>query len=74
MPNRTICQVLSEMREAHKTHNYSYLPGLIEELQTMANRMESALYDQNDLDYARREVKKLDKKIQEMKDKLGETE
>lgn len=43
--NRTICDVLSEMRKCHETHNYAYLPGLIEEAQSMANRMEAALSD-----------------------------
>jgi len=48
-PNRMYCSVLDEMRETMKTHNFSYLPGLIEELQTIGNRMESALDTQNDL-------------------------
>ena len=43
MPYRTICDVLNEMRSCYKTRNFSYLPGLIEELQTMGNRMEAAL-------------------------------
>lgn len=41
--NRVLCDVLHEMRECTKTGNYSYLPGLIEEAQSMANRMESKL-------------------------------
>jgi len=45
MPSRLICDVLYEMRACHKTRNYAYLNGLIEEVQTMANRMESALED-----------------------------
>lgn len=55
MPNRTICNVLEEMRQCHETRNFSYLLGLIEEAQSMANRMEAALYDQSDLDRARRD-------------------
>lgn len=43
MPNRYICDVLEEMRKCHETRNFSYLLGLIEEAQTMANRMESSL-------------------------------
>jgi len=74
MPNRTICSVFNEMRKAHKTRNYSYLPGLIEEAQSMANRMEEALYDQNDLRYARVEYKKLKKQIDKMRDDLGKGE
>ncbi len=48
MPNRTLCNVLDEMRKANKTRNYSSLLGLIEEAQSMGNRMESALYDKRD--------------------------
>ena len=40
---RTLCSILSNMRDLHKTHNYSYLPGLIEEAQYRAERMENAL-------------------------------
>lgn len=65
-PNRTICDVLREMRECTKTQNYSYLLGLIEEAQTMANRMEAALWDQNDIEYARKQHKKLKKEIEQM--------
>jgi hypothetical protein len=43
MPSRYICDVLDEMRSCDKTKNYSYLPGLIEEAQVLANRMEAAL-------------------------------
>ena len=42
-PNRTMCDVLEEMRKANKIRNYSYLSGLIEEVQVMGNRMEAAL-------------------------------
>jgi len=45
MPNRYVCDVLSEMRTMHKTRNYSGLMGLIEEAQTLVNRMEAALSD-----------------------------
>jgi hypothetical protein len=41
--NRSICAALQEMRFAYKTRNFSYLNGLIEEAQSYANRMESAL-------------------------------
>jgi len=43
MPERYMCAVLDEMRAMHKTRNYSGLLGLIEEVQTMANRMEAAI-------------------------------
>ena len=40
MANRYLCTVLDEMRECVKTLNFSYLLGLIEEVQTLGNRME----------------------------------
>jgi len=49
MPNRFVCDVLKEMRKCNETRNFSYLPGLIEEAQTMVNRMEARLEDYADL-------------------------
>ena len=37
------------MRDCVKTSNFSYLSGLIEEAQSLANRMESRLYEIRDL-------------------------
>lgn len=65
--NRTICDALEAMRKAYETRNFSYLMGLVEEIQNMANRMESALYDQSDLDYARKELKELKVEIKKLK-------
>jgi len=67
IPNRTLCNVLEEMRVAYKTRNFSYLLGLIEEAQVMGNRMEAGLWDQNDLETAREEVKRLNKIIEKLK-------
>ena len=66
VPNRTLCDVLEEMRKCFKTRNFSYLPGLIEEAQTMGNRMERALWDQHDVERLRNERKKLEKEIKEL--------
>lgn len=40
---RYLCDILEDMRKCYKTRNFSYLPGLIEELQYRANRMENSL-------------------------------
>lgn len=48
-PNRTLCSVLEAMRDCDKTKNYSYLLGLVEEAQMLANRMEAGLADKEDL-------------------------
>lgn len=46
--NRTMCAVLDEMRSCHKTHNYAPILGLIEEVQSMGNRMESSIGEVKD--------------------------
>ncbi len=73
-PNRTVCDVLSEMRECYKTHNFSYMLGLIEEVQSMANRMESALSDKGDVrkwvlrrQELKDEIKKLTEQVNDLK-------
>lgn len=57
MSNRLVCEVLEEARTCHKTRNYSYLPGLLEEIQTMVNRMESALSEKRDYEHWHKKVK-----------------
>lgn len=64
-PNRTLCDVLREMRTCYKTRNFSGLMGLIEEAQIMGNRMEASLYDKVDLDRARKELAKIKKEIKD---------
>ena len=64
--NRTMCDVLSEMRKCCETGNYSYLPGLIEEVQSMGNKMESKLEDVKDLANTRTYLKELKKEYNEL--------
>lgn len=64
MPNRLVCNVLDEMRECSKTRNFSYLDGLIEEVQTLVNRMEGKLLDN-------KELGELDERIRESKSDLS---
>lgn len=64
MTNRYICTVLDEMRKACETRNFSYLPGLIEEVQSLASRMESALYDQKDYAALSEKLSKLNKEVE----------
>jgi len=63
IPNRTLCDVLEEMRECYKTHNYSYLMGLVEEAQGMGRRMEAGLWDKS------AKIYKLKTKIKKLKGK-----
>jgi len=74
MPNRYICAVLDAIRDCDKTKNYSYLLGLVEEAQVLANRMEAALHDRKDLKYdhtKHRELKAQIKKLEAKKKKLN---
>ena len=59
MSNRYICSVLDEMRDCVKTSNFSYLSGLIEEAQSLANRMESRLYEIKDFEKLHEDIRKL---------------
>jgi cell division protein FtsB len=62
------------MRACHKTRNYSSLLSLIEEAQSMGNRMESALGDKRDvreMQEERQELKAEIKKLRDVKEKLG---
>lgn len=70
--NRTICDVFSDMRKANETRNYSYLLGLIEEAQTMANKMEAKLSDIKDLEGVREDVKTLEKRRKELRKEIAE--
>ena len=72
--NRYICDVLQEMRECTKTLNFSYLLGLIEEVQTLASRMEAKLYDIKDFERLHEEIKALQKKKKKLEEKVEELE
>ena len=74
MPNRLLCAVLDEMRECVKTTNFSYLPGLIEEAQSLGNRMESHLYDIKDFNRLNKDIKDLKKKKKKLKEEVEEVE
>jgi hypothetical protein len=71
MPNRLLCAVLDEMRECVKTSNFSYLSGLIEETQSLANRMESRLYDMKDHDRLLDDIRDLKTKKNKLKEEVG---
>ncbi len=62
-PNRNICTVLEEMRACYKTRNFAPVLGLIEEVQSLANRMEAGLDDQRDINSLLDTKKKLKRDI-----------
>lgn len=72
--HRTACKALEEMRDAYRTRNFSYLLGLIEELQSMVNRMEAGLDTKRDLTDLQAEVKKLRHEKRKLKEQIEETE
>ena len=74
MANRYLCDVLSEMRKCVKTLNFSYLLGLIEEAQTLANRMEARLFEIKDYERLHKEIKDLEKKKKKLEKEVEELE
>ena len=71
MANRYLCDVLREMRKCVKTLNFSYLSGLIEEVQTLGSRMESKLFDIKDFDRLHEEIRDLKKKKKKLEKEVG---
>ena len=70
MPNRLVCNVLDEMRECCKTRNFSYLDGLIEEVQTLVNRMEAKLHDSKDTEDLNEEIREGKVELKRLKQKI----
>ena len=64
--NRVLCDVLEEMRKSLETLNLGYMAGLIEEAQSMANRMEAGLGDKRDHKRLLQDIKRLKKKRKEL--------
>ena len=72
-PERNMCDVLHEMRSCVETSNFSYLKGLIEEGQSYASRMESAL-ESLDTEWEHRKIKALKTKKRELKASITKLE
>lgn len=72
MGGRIICYILDDIRSCHKTRNYSYLPGLIEELQYRANRMEDRLERVSNYERLERRLTGLKAEIKELEAKKEE--
>lgn len=74
MPHRYACTVLDEMRVAVKVGRIDMVSGLIEELQTLVNRMEAGLHEYKDMGYDLKQHHKLRKEIAAMEDITGTDE
>jgi uncharacterized protein Yka (UPF0111/DUF47 family) len=72
--NRYVCDVLDEMRTSVKTLNFAMIPSLIEEVQTMANRMEMALSDLKDLKLLKEEIVDKKEELESLKDQIKNLE
>ena len=72
--NRTLCDVLEEMRATYKTRNFASLLGLIEEAQSMGNSMESKLDSMGDIKRWTRQRKELGREITKLKDEEHDLE
>jgi len=70
--NRYMCDVLEELRKQIKpltlySSQYNIIHSLIEECQTMGNRMEASLSDLNDLQSLHDEIKERKARLKEIK-------
>jgi hypothetical protein len=74
MPHRYICAVLDEMRTAVRIGRIDMLVGLVEEAQTLVNRMEAKLGEYSDMGYDVRKAKGLRRELQELQDGIEEIE
>lgn len=67
--NRTLCDVLEEMRTCFKTYNFAPMLALIEEAQMMGNKMEAGLNDKHDVEKMENRKEELSKEIRELREK-----
>lgn len=70
-PNRTLCDVLKEMRKCYETRNFAYILALIEEAQSLGNRMEAKLEDNKDVRNARDVLKQAKEELRQLKSEMG---
>jgi len=68
VPHRYVCEVLDEIRTAVKVGRIDMIVGLVEEAQTLVNRMEAKLHDYADVGYNLDEARKLRKTLRELRD------
>lgn len=71
-PSRYVCEVLEEMRKCFETRNFAYILGLIEEVQTLVNRMEAKLEDYKSITDAEERKESLKKELKELRKKIKE--
>jgi len=71
-PNRTLCDILEDMRQCFKTMNFAILPSLIEEVQIVGNRMEAALADVKNIEMINEDLHRLRAEYKDLKRKTDD--
>jgi hypothetical protein len=74
MPHRYVCSVLEEMRTCLRLLKIDMLPGLVEEVQTLVNRMEAKLADYSEMGYNIKEARKLKKQVDKYREEIENLE
>lgn len=74
MPSRYVCSVLDEVRTALKVGRIDMVLGLVEEVQTLVNRMEAKLADYSDMGYDLKRARGLRKRIAEIERSIEKAE
>ena len=72
--HRFLCDVLEEMRGCHRSRNFASLLGLIEETQSMGNRMEAVIEVKDDYEKIYKHAKELSTKCDEWQAELDKWE
>jgi len=64
---RFLCNIFEDMRACIKVMNFSYLPGLIEEAQYRANRMETIIDRNMDWKRMQQNYERIKKDVEELR-------
>lgn len=77
-PLRTWCSIIEDLKSCFKSRNFSYMLGLLEELQYAGDKMEAALEGKRDIQDWSERRSNLDREIEnleaQIKDKKNEIE
>jgi len=73
-PNRTLCEILDEMRACFKCYNFASMLSLIEEIQIIGNRMEAGLGDKKDMKEMSEHRSKMNSELEQLQKEIDELE
>jgi hypothetical protein len=69
--NRTVCEILADFRKCWETRNFSYMMGILEELQWYAEVMESNLQNVKDVRELKEERHNLKAEVFALREELA---